>query len=509
MSGERWSTLKEIKRVVKASEDGGCGPVVLCINGKNYVFDGEGHTQYIGVSGSGKSWYGTTLLARTCIENEKSLIVVDSKGEIYKHTSCFAAKKGYQVIALNFRDILHSDRYDLLAAIYNLYNTRILTKEEQALEMLDALAETLYPHENSNDPFWENSARSLFVAIGMVLLEYGKKEEFTIESICQTVIKGGENYGEQQSTYLKELANLLPVDFNAGILLNSYVTTAKDTATGIKSTFLEGMNKFVRSKALMTMLGNGGFDINDLDGESPVAFYIILPEENNIFSKVVGCIVSQLIGHYIRLAHEKFQDKLPRQLHVILEELGNIGKSIPKLDVYMSAARSRNIRIHYVLQSLSQLDTIYGQAKATTITSNADVTVLYRVNQLQTLEEFSKKCGEKQYVCNGIRYFEPLITSSELAALETGQVLVMISGKIKFISWLKTYHEAFDNKGWTPPTQKEVIKISKPNYFDVIAFVQNTKDEDDQQDDTSFNIDEFIKNLDNKIDELRKKEETE
>ena len=43
----------------------------------------------------------------------------------------------------------------------------------------------------------------------------------------------------------------------------------------------------------------------------------------------------------------------------------------------MTAGRSRNIRTFCVLQSFSQLDTLYGASKAATILSNADTLIAY------------------------------------------------------------------------------------------------------------------------------------
>lgn len=543
MLDERWSNTKEIHRVLKDVESGASGPVLMHKYGKNYVYDGEGHTQYIGVSGSGKSWCGTILLARSCIEGNKSMIVVDSKGEIYEHTGNYAKEKGYKVIVLNFRDILNSDCYNLLWAIYELMNSKEPKKEQVAHEMIDELSYILYPLNDKADPFWIESARSLFVGVCYALIEYGTKEQVTLESVYQFVAKGEERLGGPNNNFLKEFVNLLPEDSIAAMMLKSYTTTASETAAGIRSTFFEGLSVFARSKGLMRMLGNDDVHLNELDGETPTAIYIILPDENAIYEKICGSIVSQMMSHYIRIAHEKYQGKLPRQLHIILEELGNIGQAIPNLDHAMTAARSRNIRLHIVLQSLSQLDTIYGASKATTITSNADVTVAYRINNWETLTELSRKCGEREIECNGYRSKELLITPTQLGAMETGQALVLISGKTKFITWLPGYADMFDCFNWQPPEKNKEKNVSKPEIFKIDEYVKAEKKKrmDElyfnvveksgmptvnepifgaplltgfsdcktsvEEEKESFNVDELVKKIDAKIAELEAEEE--
>lgn len=85
-------------------------------------------------------------------------------------------------------------------------------------------------------------------------------------------------------------------------------------------------------------------------------------------------------------------------MNFCLDELGNIGRAINNLPHLLSAGRSRNIRVELVLQSISQLDDIYGKSNATTIMSNAAVKIAFRVNHWDTLSEFSRLCGEREIV---------------------------------------------------------------------------------------------------------------
>ncbi len=88
---------------------------------------------------------------------------------------------------------------------------------------------------------------------------------------------------------------------------------------------------------------------------------------------------------------------------------------------------------------MSQLVDIYGESRSTTIVSNCDVKIAFRVNHWETLTELSKFV-EREVVCDGHISREPLITQSQLAAMETGQALVFISGRIKFVTWIPDFH---------------------------------------------------------------------
>lgn len=473
MRSDRWSHKSEVKRELCVSGENNKGGLVLDhSNGKNWVYPGEGHSIILGVSGSGKSRRGTIPLIKSLIKAGESFVAIDPKGEIHYHTAA-DAEDGYDIHVVDFRHIFESERWNLLAAPDEHFVSGDSVRKQIALEMIDELAHTLYPVSDKADPFWPESARSVFIGATYALMMLGKPEQVNMAGVYQLIAKGEERMGG--STVLKEFVDSLPTDSVAAMLLQSYISTANDTRAGIRSTFLEGLSMFARSDGLISMLGADDLHINDLDGEKPTAIYIILPDESPIFDSIAGVLCSQIMGHYIRLAQDKYNGKLPRRLNVCLEELGNIGKSIRSLAHLMTAGRSRNIRCHLVLQSLSQLDTLYGPSEASTIRSNADVLLAFRTNHWDTLSELSHKCGEREVDGHNHVSRESLITPSQLASMKTGQALVMISGHTKFITWLPDFTEMFDCSNWKAP--KRIVRKSdaKVEVFNIKAYVEEVK----------------------------------
>lgn len=473
MRSDRWSYNSEVKRALCVSGENKKGGLVLYhSNGKNWVYHGEGHAIELGVSGSGKSRRGTIPLIKSLIEAGESFVVIDPKGEIHYHTAA-DAEDGYEIHVIDFRHIFESERWNPLAAPYEHFISGDPVRKQIALEMIDELAHTLYTVSDKADPFWPESARSVFIGATYALMMLGKPEQVNMAGVYQLIARGEERFGA--STVLKEFVDSLPIDSVASMLLQSYVSTASDTRAGIRSTFLEGLSMFARSDGLISMLGADDLHINNLDGATRTAIYIILPDESPIFDSISGVLCSQIMGHYVRLAQDKYNGKLPCRLNVCLEELGNIGKSISSLAHLMSAGRSRNIRCHLVLQSLSQLDTLYGPSEASTIRSNADVLIAFRTNHWETLNELSHKCGEREVDGNNHVSRESLITPSQLASMKTGQALVMISGHTKFITWLPDFTEMFDCSNWKAP--RRIVRKGSTNVevFNIKEYVQEVK----------------------------------
>lgn len=140
------------------------------------------------------------------------------------------------------------------------------------------------------------------------------------------------------------------------------------------------------------------------------ACYLILPDELPTYDIICGAIVNMLLTWYVRLAQSKDSKRLARRLNVILDEFANIAPAVPNLPHLLSAGRSRGIRCHICLQSLAQLNDIYGPAKAAAIRDNVSLIVVFRGNNWETLSELSRMCGEREVERSGHFIREPLIT---------------------------------------------------------------------------------------------------
>ena len=513
MIGERWSTAREIKRALtRSGAKGKGGPILYYSHGQKWSYAQEGHLINLGVSGSGKSRRVIIPMIKSFQEAGESYIAVDPKGEGYYETVAEAEGK-YRIHVIDFRHIFESECWNPLAEPYAHFISGEPDRKQIAMEQIENIAFAIYPPE-SEDPFWPDSARSLFIGAVYALMTFASLEQVNMAGVYQLIAQGDERSGGIDGTYLKEFVELLPVNSVAAMQLRSYVFTGKETAGSIRSVFLQGLSLFARSEGLMAMLGGDDLCIEELDGETPTAIYIILPDESPIFNSLAGILCSQLLRHYIRIAQDKYGGRLPRRLNVCLEELASIGSAVPTLDHLMSASRSRNIRCQLVLQSLSQLDTLYGSGKASTIRSNADVLVAFRTNHWDTLTELSHLCGEREVEYHGRISKESLITPTQLAAMETGQALVMISGRTKYITWLPDFTEMFDCSGFRPPKRRIREHTVPASFFDIQSFVKREKAKKINEwmkspfeRASGFDVDSLVRRIDARIAELEAEEQ--
>ena len=472
MRSDRWTTKREFEKVLKA---GAAGPVLFYDDGKAFTYDGEGHVMILGVSGSGKSRRGTIPMTMTFIKNKESAVIADPKGEIYANTKDLIPDV-YDVHVIDFRNLYedNAEGWNPLYAPYILWKDGTPENRHIAEQMIEGLAHTMYPEAKYGDPFWINEARNVFLAAVYSLFEYGSENQINLASVYYFISKGEEKFAG--TTFLKNFVDMHENNENVTMQLQSYVTTANDTRGGIRSTFLDGVSIASKSISIRNFLSHDELHINELKGDKPTLIYVIVPDETPIYDDLTGILVSQLMNHFVRIAEQKYSGKLPIRVNVLIEELGNIGRAITNLPHLMTAGRSRGIRVEYVVQSISQLVDIYGESNATTILSNSDVRVAFRVNHWDTLTELSRLCGEREVHCDGHVSREPLITQSQLAAMEIGQALVLVSGRIKFITWLPDFSEmsisqyTVKNKAMIKKGGQSIV-----SYFDIQEHVKERK----------------------------------
>ena len=471
--GDKFAVEKEIIKELCSPKRTKCGGATLYFhNAIGYVNNSEGHTNILGGSGQGKSRRMSYPTCASVLNNKESLIAVDPKGELYKYTACYA-EENHQLICIDFRNLLYSVRWNPLHLITVLYHSGNPEDKERAEAILDELSHNLYPTPENQDPFWIHSARSVFIGVVHALLDYAEPEEINICNVYNFIATGEERLGA--STYLKEFVNMLPKDSVESMLLLGYVTTASDTKAGIRSVFLEGLSLFVRSEGLKRFTSYSDLKIDELLGDKPVAIYIIIPDESPVYDDLAGVLVSQLLTHFISIAQNKYDGVLPCRLNILLEELGNIGKAISNLPHLMSAGRSRNIRIYMILQSLSQLKDIYGESKTETILGNVSTTVAFSCNNYDTLERFSNICGSRYIKVDKVNQKEPLITASQLGAMEIGQALIILNGRLRYITKLPDYEEVYKNVKLMKPINEKTHDDISVRYFDLQKLVKEMK----------------------------------
>ena len=182
-------------------------------------------------------------------------------------------------------------------------------------------------------------------------------------------------------------------------------------------------------------------------GKQKTALFIIISDTDDTFNFVVSILYTQLFNLLCDLADDKYNGHLPVHVRCLLDEFANIGQ-IPKFDKLIATIRSREISASIVLQSQSQLKTIYKDA-ADTIIGNCDTTLFLGGKETSTLKELSAVLGKetidlyntsdtrgqsRSYGMNYQKTGKELMSQDELAVMDGNKCILQLRGVRPFLS---------------------------------------------------------------------------
>ena len=137
------------------------------------------------------------------------------------------------------------------------------------------------------------------------------------------------------------------------------------------------------------------YDEMELDtiGDRKTALFVIISDTDDTFNFIVAMMYTQLFNLLCDKADDVYGGRLPCHVRLLLDEFANIGQ-IPKFDKLIATIRSREISASIILQSQSQLKTIYKDA-AETILGNCDSLLFLGGKESSTLKEISETLGKE------------------------------------------------------------------------------------------------------------------
>lgn len=530
----RWCTDKEMKEklskinikdeVYKASG------IPLINDGKSiWVDNGDSHNIVIGSTGAGKTQDIVHPMVKVLAKNGESMIITDPKAEIYKEHAGLLKALGYNIIVLNFRDPQRGNCWNPLALPYKLYKEG---NTDKAMELLDDVASNILYEEGGNkDAFWEKTSADYFAGLALGLFEDAKEEEVNINSISVMTTIGEEKFGAR-SSYIKEYFNSKDPASAAYTCASGTVMAAEETKASILSTFKQKIRLFASRENLSEMLATSDFDMTKI-GKEKTAVFMIIQDEKKTYHALATIFVKQCYETLIGTAQETSTGALPIRTNFILDEFQNM-PPLKDITTMVAAARSRHIRLTMIIQNFAGLEATYGKEVAQTIRSNCNNLVYLLTTELAALEEISKLCGEKKSKKDDKTASTPLITVSELQLMKENEAIIIKTRTRPFKTKLKPNWK-IDWGTAKYPADEFVTRIKQPIHtFDLKSFVQeqqknkfmgmldnNTSnpfggmvgnpfmEQTSSVPKESFNVDELVKKIDEKIAELEEEEKLE
>lgn len=336
----------------------------------------------IGPPGAGKT---RGYVLPNILQCNESMIIADTKGALRQQVGGVLERSGYKVMELNLTDCRAS------TVGYNPLRFIGYDKEREHHFEQDILraAACLVPQEINDEPFWDRAARMLLETLIGYLLECQPEEEHCLDNI---VLLLGE-IGGLTNKLFDEFAVISPESFPARRWkLYRSMTQADRTQACIQG---------ILAEKLSTLTFDGVSELysrpNQIDfaalGREKTALFLNISDTDRSMDPLAALLYSQALQELCAEADRSEDHRLAVPVRLFLDDFA-CNVTIPDFDKVVSCLRSREISVSIVLQSLSQLEALYGHAKALTILNSCDNLLYLGGQDVETAKFISLKANK-------------------------------------------------------------------------------------------------------------------
>ena len=318
------------------------------------------HDLIIGPTGGGKT---RGYVLPNLLSSQESFVVTDSKGTLRRQVGGILERRGFQLLELDFTDLLHSPwgynplrfiRYDMERECWNEQD--IIT-----------VAAALVPVEDRTQPFWEYAARNLLEALVGYTLECLPVEEHTLASVARLFAEAETGVLDE---FMRELCTIAPKSFTAMRWRSLQTCRRADKMYGsILGILAQKVSNFsfAGARELFTNLNQIDFAVIS---HTPTAVFVRVSDNDFSLANLTSLFYTQALQMLMAEADSRPDNRLQIPVRLYLDDFANL--NIPDIDKTISVIRSREISVSIAIQSITQLEGLYGHAKAMTIIDNCD-----------------------------------------------------------------------------------------------------------------------------------------
>jgi len=356
----------------------------------------------IGTTGCGKTrGYVAPLLANACNE---TLIVTDPKGDLRRRFSGYLSDKGFQIYDIDFADMVNSpDGYNPFDFVSRNPSTGRYVEQD-----IVTIASEVVTMDNKLQPYFEENARVLMCALIAYVLEQYEEDKQDLKTLadifgsCVTEQKFRFNReadsGEKLLSDLFKPLEITNPDSTALFFWRMYrkIIGTDNTDKSIQSVLSGKLSSLAYEGPANLFRAKRRINIKDIV-TMPSVVFIKTADTKYTMDNIIGLLFTQLLDKLCEYADYNCPDqRLPIPVRLVLDDFGANTK-IEAFDRIISVIRSRNIAVSIILQSITQLDSIYGPENARTIINNCDHMLYLGGTDEVTAESISRRTNRSAY----------------------------------------------------------------------------------------------------------------
>ncbi|MEO6926007.1 MAG: type IV secretory system conjugative DNA transfer family protein, partial [Rhodanobacter sp.] len=374
--------------------------ILACRFGGRFIRIGK--SRHLLLAAATRSGKGVSVVIPNCLEWQQSLVVLDVKQEAWEKSAGHRATLGPVYLFDPFTETRRSHRWNPL--------TYVSLDPHQRNSDITAIAASLYKETVAGDPFWAEMSKSTFIAVCEYLFDhYTLNMDRGFPGTCPTlgmvyrVLSGvGAEHKETKQAFFRRLAMDPVAGAKARTGLLNLVNLADQTFSSAVATTLAALNIFGNPVVDAATSGDD-FDLRTLRRKVQSIYVGVAPNKLVEAKGVMNLFFEQAIKLNGSVLPE--QDKtLKVQCLFLLDEFTALGR-VEIIPVAVGWAAGYGMRFVIVIQSISQLEAVYGAETARGLVTNLGAQIIFAPREQRDADEYSKMLGEttvkrRQYTRN-------------------------------------------------------------------------------------------------------------
>ena len=342
----------------------------------------------VGPTGSGKTrGYVKPNLLQMC----ESAIVTDTKGSLRHEIGPVLEQAGYRVIDFDFTNVAESSGYNPLDFVRANPHTGAPFEQD-----ILKIAAALVPTEDRDDPFWDHAARNLLGCYLGFILEFVDPRERTLDRAARMLANSSSDPKTRESsitteTILDRFAQEHPDSFAARKWRAFKPTTgAERMYASVLGILSEKLDPLTFDGVAQMYARPERINFREL-GQRKTVVFLTVSDTDRSLDRLISLFYTQALQELCDFADSECPGAtLPVPVRLYLDDFATNCR-IADFDKTISTIRSRNIAVSVVLQSITQLETLYAHADAMTIVNGCDHLLYLGGQDVETAEFIAKK----------------------------------------------------------------------------------------------------------------------
>lgn len=425
----------------------------VCIDGKRKLRISKSleHILTIGGSGTGKT---STVVIPSILRSNTSFVCTDVDGDIFKKTSGYLKKKGFDIQVLNLQDITQSCFFNPIAYCFN---------DSDCKQLAELIIATAYPNQQQSDnTFWNFGGQSI-IYILLRLLNNQPEENQNLANLRHLL----QHYDSLELFIAKNASESVFNDYLG------FSSADQKIQSGMVSSALQALDK-LSDTGIGFLTSKNTVNFDKLVQGKRSALFIRVPESKlGFYSFLLSIFYTQLFEFI-----QTHKPKKKNPLFIYLDEFSQL--TIPDFPLHATTLRRYNTILVMLIQDLNQIQQKYGIDGASAIYNGSSSNkVVFPGMSLELAQKLSLSFGRKgisiQPQDKSYMSDRELMTVQELIQLKDKKAVFVYRNKAPLLLKMRPYFKQFSlrRRSRLKPLKLEQNAITPPSLLSLKTNPQN------------------------------------